>query len=175
MHMVFGQGRHDDCPSECRGFVLPLARSAPPCLPAGCSTGNCPLRAKVGRFQRFDAFHSIPPQVPIRPTSPLAETDPETSPSSETTPPAPTSSSPCTATDAGRSEPCGPGAVPNSADRPDEVATRMAERGSRVPSPWPLHPNGRAGIPAVQLGSPPRRSQSASSTRVLQAQELEAA
>ena len=134
MHMVFGQGRHDDCPSECRGFV------------------------------------------PTRPTSPLAETDPETSPSSETTSSAPMSSSPCTATDAGRSEPCGPGAVPNSADRPDEVATRMAERGSRVPSPWPLHPNGRAGIPAVPAGSPPRRSQSASSsTRVLQAQELEAA
>jgi len=119
-------------------------------------------------------FHS--PQVPIRPTSPLAEADPET------TPPAPsagegqpTSSSPCTATDVGRSEPCGPGAVPNSADRPDAVARHMAERGSRVPSPWPLHPNGRVVIPAVAVGSHPRQSQSASSTRVLQAQELEAA
>ena len=58
MHMVFGQGRHDDCPSECRGFVLPLARSAPPCLPAGCSTGNCPCEPRSGDFKGLT--HSIP-------------------------------------------------------------------------------------------------------------------
>ena len=96
---------------------------------------------------------------------PLRESPPSPPPPPPPSPPEPTSISPCSAADAGP-EPCGPGTVANSAERPDEVARRLAERGARVPSPW-------AGIPAVDLQ--PRRSGSASSTRVLQAQELEAA
>ena len=94
---------------------------------------------------------------------PLRESPPSPPPPPPPSPPEPTSISPCSAADAGP-EPCGPGTVANSAERPDEVARRLAERGARVPSPW-------AATPAVDLQ--PRRS--ASSSRVLQAQELEAA
>ena len=94
---------------------------------------------------------------------PLRESPPSPPPPPPPSPPEPTSISPCSAADAGP-EPCGPGTVANSAERPDEVARRLAERGARVPSPW-------AAVPAVDLQ--PRRS--ASSSRVLQAQELEAA
>ena len=94
---------------------------------------------------------------------PLRESPPSPPPPPPPSPPEPTPISPCSAADAGP-EPCGPGTVANSAERPDEVARRLAERGARVPSPW-------AATPAVDLQ--PRRS--ASSSRVLRAQELEAA